>query len=345
MRAALAALLLSAAASPALGQAAPWVLAGVSARSDNQPRTMLRSTLEYGRYVTPAATAGVTLAVHHLSGDDVASSTTFEPGVRGTLGIAPLRTGLRAGASVLLGAGTATGLGFAAASVDVGSGVSVRARVQRDRYAATLAAIDSLVIEDRVEVALDRAAAPGWAGELVARRDAYGDGNPVTTLYGWVLAPLSRSARHGVRLGYSAAHQDAAQSRWVPDPFRRGRGPAATADSITGRYDPYHTPHDALTHSVLAELALLAGATWLRLDASLGVHATELAPTLQRATPAADPAVLFYERSFTPYSARVSSYSPLGPRTSLTLSLDIARTAYYRDGGVGITLAHTLGSR
>ncbi|HSJ09536.1 MAG TPA: hypothetical protein VK928_06460 [Longimicrobiales bacterium] len=345
MRILIAALLLACTAAPAPGQAAPWVLAGASARSDNQPRTALRTWLEYGRYVTPAATAGVTLAAQHLSGDDVAASTTLEPGLRGTLGIAQLRTGLRAGASLLFGAEATTALGFAAASVDAGSGVSVRARVQRDRYAATLAAIDTLVLEDRVEVALDRAAAPGWAGELVARRDSYGDDNPVTTLYGWLLAPLSRSARHGVRLGYSVARQDATESRWSADPFRRGRGPAATADSINGRYDPYYTPHDAVTHSVLAEVALLAGATWLRLDASLGVHASDIAPTLQRANPGADPTVLFYERTFTPYSARASSYTPLGAGTSLTVSLDVARTAYYRDSGVSITLAHSPASR
>lgn len=339
-------LCLSCAASPAAAQGAPWLITDARANLDNQQRTALRTALEYGRWLTPATTGGVSLAVEQLAGDDVASSTTFEPGLHGSLGIAALRTGIRAGLRALVGTDETTSLGFAELSVSLPRDIALRGRAYRDRYTATLAAIDTTVIVQRREVVIDRAAAPGWAWELLARSDSYGDDNPVTTAYGWLLAPLSRSARHGVRVGYSIARQDTDESRWRPDAVQRGRGRGRgnSADSIPGRYDPYHTPHDAVTHTVLGEVAVLVGAMWLRGDVGYGVHATDLAPTLQRSSPTDQfPTVAFYERSFTPYSLRLTAFAPVGAASSITLSLHHEKTAFYRDSGARLTLARTLG--
>ena len=335
-------------AAPAEAQA-PWLVAEARGATDNQPRLWLRSDLQYGRYFTPAVTGGVTLAVHHLNSDEVAGSTGFEPGLHASVGLAALRTGVRAGVRALLGVTEPAALGFADVSVNLGQDVVVRGRYQRERYVATVAAIDTTVLEQRLELSLDRAAAPGWAGALLARRDAYGDDNPVTTMYGWALAPVVRAADFGLRVGYSLAWQDSPESRWAVDPLAENeggpRGPNAPPGRgfVPGRYDPYYTPHDALTHSLLGEIAVLVGATWLKADGSYGIAASDLAPSLYDVP--GPPELSFAERSYTPYRFGLTAYAPLDAMSSLTASVQHEKTVYYRASSITLTLARTLGAR
>jgi hypothetical protein len=202
-------------------------------------------------------------------------------------------------------------------------------------------------------LALDRSAVPGWAGEALLRRESYGDDNPVTTAYGWLLAPVVRAATHSLRLGYAAAWQDAPRSRWVLD---RSGGPGQQdGQQAEGRYDPYYTPHDVTTHSALVNGALAVGGGWLIVDGSVGVRATETAAVLIRQSgntgrgspvrtpPGQVPAWQhFYQRSFTPYRAAASLVVPTDDRTSLTLAGELGRTAFYRIGSVRLSVARAL---
>ncbi|CAN5675446.1 hypothetical protein BH23GEM10_BH23GEM10_01410 [soil metagenome] len=328
--------------APVHAQQAPWLTADVRAVTDDQPRDALLLRIEYGRYLTP----DVTIAARALA-ERIESRATVEPGLTGTLAIPSARIGAALTASAQFGApgGGIELLGDARVSRALGAGTALRARFSRDRYTATLASLDTVVLAHGVEFAIDRAGAPGWAGELLVRREMYGDDNPVSTAFVWLLAPLSRAARHSLRAGYAAGWQDAAQSNWVPDDARRGppRGPLATSpDSIPGSYAPYYTPHDVITHSVLANAAVELRGAWLILDGAYGVYATELAPVLQRGT-GGDVERLYHRRTFSPARAKLTLAVPLGAMTSFTAEAEHQRTAYFRQTGVRIAVARSLG--
>jgi len=312
-------------------QSMPWQSAEIRAVHDSQPRDLLQSTVEYGRYLTPR---------HTLAGNVVATwiggFSSVEPGMTATASLPAARLGLEARLSTLLGEEGASVpiLWDGRARLHLGADVSALVLLSRSRYTATLASLETRVLVQTVEARIDRAGAPGWAGELVARRESYGDGNPVITTYGWVLAPLSRSERHSVRAGYSLARQDAAQSNWVPDERRReGVGlPAASPEAIPGHYDPYYTPHDVLVHSLLGAAALAVGGGWIVINGGYSVHATEVAPVLQRPAPQ-QVDLLFHDRTFSSYRASADLTLPMGVRTSATLGLVLNRTAYFRETG------------
>lgn len=323
-------------------QQAPWLSAEMRAVTDNQPREALLLGTEYGRYLTP----NITLAARMLA-ERIESITTVEPGVTGTLAIPSASVGAVLSASALLGApgGGVELLGEARVSRTLGAGTALRARLTRDRYTATLASLDTVVLVHGVELAIDRAAAPGWAGELLVRRENHGDGNPVSTAFAWLLVPLSRGMHHSLRAGYAAGWQDAEQSNWVAEAARRGppRGPLAPSpDTIPGRYAPYYTPHDVMTHSVLANAAVQLGSAWLILDGAYGVHATELAPMLQRDA-LGNVQLTFQQRTFAPARAKVTLAVPVGAMTSFTAEAEHQRTAYFRHTGVRIAVVRSLG--
>ncbi|MDP2955653.1 MAG: hypothetical protein Q8N53_04470 [Longimicrobiales bacterium] len=342
-------LALLAAAAPLHAQQ-PWITGEVRLERDNQVRTALHAATELGRYLGPNATLALGVAADRIGGDgpDATSpeTSTASVGLRGTWGFPSARLGLEVGAGALLGApaggdaaGGAEPVLHAALRRGLGRATAVRLRAARERYTATLASLDTLVLAHTVEVALDRSAAPGWAGEAVARRTDFGDANPVITAYAWVLAPLSRSTAHSLRAGYAVGWQDAAHSTWAAS----GVAPSgAYPQQVPGRYSPYYSPHDVLTHSALLDVGVAAGSAWILADGSVGVRATETTPVMVRATAAAVPALGFHEREFRPYRARVSVVVPADDRTSVTVSLGYDRTAYYRTGTLRLAFARSL---
>lgn len=343
--AALAALL--ALATTVQAQQRPWLNAEARLERDNQVRTALQAAAEYGRYLGPDATMALTLSSHHLTGDaDGAprlATTTATVGLAGTLAAPTARLGLTFAAGALLGAPTPAGgadwVARAALRRDLGGGTGLRVGAARERYTATLASLDTLVLSHTMEVALDRSGAPGWAWEVAARRAGFGDDNPVSTAWAWVLAPLSRSPTHSLRAGYAFGWQDAEHSTWVAS----GVPPAGPfPQQVPGRYAPYYSPHDVVTHSVVLNGALAAGSGWILAEGSVGARATETAPLLARATPAVATALTFHERSFTPYRARISLVAPANELTWITLAVGYDRTAYYRAGTVRMAFARTF---
>jgi hypothetical protein len=331
----MASIALVSSASPLCAQTS-WLSTGIRAERDNQPRQIRLVNAEYGRYLSSSVTLSALMTALHVAG-----ATTVEPGVVATLALPAARVGLTAGTSTALAApGPAAALWTGRAGVNLGRDISLRFGHRRERYTATLASLDTSVLVQTAEARLDRASAPGWAGELVARRESFGDGNPIATAWGWALAPLSRSPAHSIRAGYSLAWQDAAYSNWVADETLHDRGPSAD-DVVPGHYVPYYTPHDVVVHSVLVGTAFAAGRSWILLDGSYGVHATELAPALHTAPGKASTQLLFYERSFSPYRLTAVWTTPLQTSASLTIELAHARTAYYRTTAIAVRLTRS----
>jgi len=323
----------------------PWLAADSRLEHDSQSRTALRLDAQHGRYLTPALTAGLQVGVSHIAAPGI-STSSGSASLSGTLGIAPIRLGLEASAGVaggLPGDDAVVPVFMASSSLNLGAGVAVRGRAVRERYTATVASLDTALLSTRVEFALDRSAAPGWAGEAVVRRETFGDGNPISTAYAWLLAPVSRATGHALRVGYGAAWQDTPESRWVMDPGNIPGGPGGPPRELRGRYAPYYTPHDVVTHSGLANAAVAMGAAWLIADGSVGVHATELAPVLFGSPIGGEPVELtFYERRFTPWRSSLSLVTPIGGETLLTAAAEFSRSAYYRTGGVRLSLSRWL---
>jgi hypothetical protein len=215
--------------------------------------------------------------------------------------------------------------------------------MSRARYTSTRASLDTLLVPLRVQVGVDRGGDARWAFAANASRESFGDDNPITTMYAWLLAPLSASPRHRVRAGYAISYQDAAHSRWQADPTRASGG---TPGTVRGRYAPYYSPHDVRTHGALAEGAVALGTAWLLLNANVGVHATETAPVLQQhGAPVEPPVLTFYRRSFRPAEASIALALPAGHHSWLRLEARHQRTAYYRASDIALSMMRQFGTQ
>jgi hypothetical protein len=343
----------------------PWLRVQAQYDRDTQVRSEQRLVVEHGRFLRPDATLALRLAGGQLTGnmDSPGSnryrvgSWTGSAGLSATLSVPAARLGLELGGDLLLGApgaGRAEGvtthgernsetvvLSSGRARLGLIERFSLRLSAERGRYTATLASLDTLVMATILEIALDRAAEPGWAGEIVARRAGYGDDNPVNTAFAWLLAPLHRSATQSLRAGYAIGWQDAERSNWAPYGTLSG---AVVPREIVGRYSPYYTPEEVLTHILLLNGALATGSAWWSFNGAVGVAASELAPVLILASDesGARPDLWFYRRTFTPFSAELAFARPLGSASALSVAGEYRRTAYYRAGSLRAAVVRSL---
>ncbi len=182
----------------------------------------------------------------------------------------------------------------------------------------------------------------GRQGEAALQVQGYPDSNKITTGYVWILMPLIRSSVALVQIGYSGAYQNADETRFVlpTQPYL----PGDPRFDFSGRYIPYYTPINTVSHSVLAGLtARPEGGVVFRANASYGVHATEDVVTFSLPAVPTPPGNTIVRtvgsRSFNPWSGHASLELPQSGNLSFVFSASIDHTAFYTSAGTSASLA------
>ena len=258
------------------GALAPWVNLAVRFGADDQPLQNLDLQLEFVRLLSDRVSIRAWTQPRVL---ETPESETRQTRIDAVVGVSwrasGVSVGVHAGASGAAAAWKPIGTGMIGVSLT--RHVELSAFARRIPYEHTLASVDSLLLVSSVDAGVDAANAPRWAGAARIRVDWFGDANAVTTLYAWLLAPMTS----WLRVGYAAGWEDSRESRWTADPSAvRRPGPPGRADTIPGIYSPYYTPAEVTTHSALVATQLNLGRNQLRARAALPIYAREQAPVL-----------------------------------------------------------------
>ena len=318
----------------------PWARLGGEAWSDDQPYRRYQGSLELGAFLSPLWTLSASAAPMLL--DASARRSAIDGSVRlggylprarleikGTLGATRAAIGTQV---------ESMWTGEAALAYRLPSKARIGVRAWRERYVWTATSVDTLLAVRGMEASFDAADASRWAGEAVARRETFPDGNVINTLFGWMLAPVSS----WLRAGYAVSWQDSKETRWLPvtgsgttgnmpGPGTHGR-PFGTSAASGGTYTPYFTPEATGTHSLLGELGAPIGRARWKANVSWGVHASEDAPgVLDQALPGGGTTqqVVFASRTFHPWSVRTSLDVPFHDNGDLRLEVERSHTAFY----------------
>ncbi len=327
---------------------APWVRMEGDLAGDNQPLSSARTSLEVGYRPTPLTRIAVKARGARLSSDPVSDRQLAVSGILGAaFPSASLEAELEGGFNSRGAVDGADWLGAARLGMGLPGSMTLRGSSERWSYVGTVASLGTAFTVRTLEIRLDRRDAPGWAGEAVLRRDRFPGGNRIHTRFAWILAPVVRGDRAGLRVGYSFAFQDSDSTTLSEVEVAgrgRGRGAAASGTTVT-RYDPYYTPESLSSHSVLAELRWIPRAdAFVSFNGSVAARATELAPHLVE-IPGGAPEVAFAERSFTPWSLRAALEVPAGDHTTLRVHYEHSSTAFYDANRLGFAVNRILVSR
>jgi len=290
---------------------APWFFVSGDGRADDQPLKRVDVQMAGGVSLTPLLSVSARAGLGRLDSADSVSLDirSAEVGFAHFAPVARLETEASVG---VLHRGTSGGgewTGHARVGFRFPGHVTFRVGVQREPYFYTLASVRTPVVTNTATALLALSSPRGWLGEAAVQQTRYPDDNTLRTLYAWLLAPIVRSGRNQLQVGYGVTMQDAARNRFVlahpGQPYPPGN-PLFVAD---GRYDPYYTPASLAVHSLIAATEFRASRATLSASGSYGVRATDNAPVFG-APAVADPgnpnAVerKFVSRSFSPWIVR-----------------------------------------
>jgi hypothetical protein len=318
---------------------APWIRTSVTFRHDDQPLDRLAVAAEAGwfpmpllvvrlrtepaRYATPAARQVWTSEVE---------VSHFAPAVR-------MDTELSAGVLQRGPAHAMDWTGRAGLGWRLGAGITIRGRFERSPYLHTVASLETPVMTESASAVLQLNHPRGWLGEAALQRHGYPDGNVGRSSYAWLLAPVVWQPRLRLQAGYAGARADTREDRFLPTDGSPGEISPVGDIPLEGRYHPYYTPQDLVSHSVT--VALTAGrlsGPLLRLGGSYGVRATENATTFVLTSGGVQSEVS--QRAFTPWTLRASVEAPASDALSVEARGEFGRTAFYRWSTVGLHIVY-----
>ncbi|MCG6957829.1 MAG: tetratricopeptide repeat protein [Gemmatimonadetes bacterium] len=337
----------------------PWAKLGGEVWRDDQPYRRYEGSLELGTYLEPLWTLSGSVTPMLL--DASARRSALDGSVRlgGYLPQAHVEVSAAVGVT-RAAIGTAVGsmwTGGASLAYRLPSKARVGVRAWRERYLWTATSMDTLLAVRGMEASFDAANATRWAGEAVARRETFPDGNVIHTVYGWALAPVTR----WLRAGYSFSWQDSRETRWVttgdggtngvaPGPGSHGP-PSATVPGATttpgGLYAPYFTPEATEAHVILGELSAPLGRAKWKANVSWGVHASEDAPgAVDQTLPGGGTTqeIVFARRTFHPWSIRTSLDMPLQQHGDVRLEVERSHTVFYNASHLTVGWYRRFGS-
>ncbi len=325
--------------------AAPWVRVGTDLWDDDQPLRYASFNAEGGWFVTPLTPIDVR-ARSSVYDADSASHAILAAEASVTSYFPAAHLDLAAGAGVL-DRSFGEALDWTARvslGVRLPGTVQLQAKYARSPYTNTVRSLDQGIMVQALEANARFGKAVSWNGELGARHEIYPDDNSVSSGFGWILAPLASGEKGALHIGYGFTAQSAAESRFLPRADVNVR-PGDPPTMIPGEYNPYYTPDNLRVHSALAN-ASVRPTRQLRIEAGgrYALSAREDAPVLYgvASPPSATVERTFYERSFTPWSARGTMDWNATPAMRISLGAEHGREAYYQFTTARVELTYTF---
>ena len=122
---------------------------------------------------------------------------------------------------------------------------------EKKPYQYTLASIRRPFVYTLSDLGLDFNRKNRWLGRAAYQHQNFADTNSVSTVYAWLLAPVFIKKNVSIKAGYGYSNSDAKENNFRP---KQINGTPTLGDRIEGIYDPYFTPFDQTTHSLLASV-------------------------------------------------------------------------------------------
>lgn len=330
----------------------PWLRLAADGRFDDQPLHGIAADVQAGWYVTElVALSARVRPMRFQLGDSLTRTIAQAEGeLSAYLPAAHLEISLAAGGLSRSYDRSTDWTARGMLGLRMPRHIVLRARVQRAPYLYTGASLSQAVMTRTFSLSVDWNSPAGWMARALAQRELYPDANAVSTVYGWILAPLIHRPVADIQLGVSAVAQDADENRFT---LARPVQPYLPGDprfSTAGIYAPYYTPSGLSSQSVIGAVALHPSSyVTLRGGGSYAIRASDSGPSfvVSTATPVELPTVQrsFQSRTFSAWNARASVEAALTRHASFVAGGEYTRTVFYSATTAEAALIYRFHSR
>lgn len=322
----------------------PWASLQTGYFSDDQPLSALRTKAEAGQYVSWLFNPTFRFEYSHFSHEGEALPV-IQVRLSDQVLLARTRTRLEVSAGLLApltGGNASKGFGGIVLSQTLPLHFAVDVGIEQRPYLYTLRSVQAPFTETFTQAALRFDRGGNWQGKAAWERQRFSDGNDVTTLYAWFLAPLLNRRGLKVQAGYAYSHANAKESRFLPTQAYDPNLPDTTF--IPGIYDPYFTPAMQEVHSVLAVVQYTTKNNWqFSAKVNAGILAEADIPYFYPDYAAFDLIVFYrgFERSnYSPMEISGEVKRGIGKNTSISATYTYQRLLFYTLHYGGVQIKH-----
>jgi hypothetical protein len=313
-----------------------WLRVGADGRFDDQPLHRIAADVQVGTFVTELTSLSARVRpMYFRLGDSLTRTVTHAEGE-----VSHYSAGTHVEVAV---AGGGLFRSFDTRSDWTARGMLglrmphhfvIRARGERGPYLYSLASLTTAVMTRTFSLSADWNDPVGWMGRALVQRELYPDDNAVSTAYAWVLAPVVHQLRADLQFGFSAAAQDADESRFALAKPLQPYPPGDSRFSTAGIYAPYYTPASLSYESVIGAVALHPSAdVTLRAGGGYAIRASDSSPSFIVAPSTGNkPAAVqrfFQPRDFSLWNARASIEAALNAQAWFVFGGEHYRTPFY----------------
>ena len=321
----------------------PWIKGSVLYTDDSQPMSQWMPSLSGGWYRSHFLNLSLTLNYQSFSADSFNSNMT---GFRLQNSFLFPKAGFKATISA---GGFYT---FINNSLDYTWGVQldkkviknfhVKASGQRSAYTYTLASINNPFLRNRFNFSLSWETDQSWNANLGYIGEFFPDDNNVQTAFAWVLSPSLKFSVFKVNLGYAFNYSDSKESRYVSEQSLDDiLSNYDSTKQITGIYDPYFTPSNQFSNSLLANVYINPSRViGIKLHASVGIYSRAMNPYLYLDKQNGNTIINegFYQEKFTPLDLGINFNANLSDKMLLNFSYQYLQTFYYNSNNFKVGL-------
>lgn len=331
---------------------APWIKIEPRYQHDDQPINRKSASAEAGWYPVPSTSFLIRGEGMQLDLGDTATRTVSQAGLEVRHYAAAARAEINAGVGgIIRSFGSSNDvIGSAGIAFRLPDHFKIGGRASRSAYLATEASLSQSVMTNTGIGYLQLDHPGGWLGEAAYQLQRFPDSNNSTIAYVWILAPVVHSAPLDLRAGYSGAIENSSESRFSLSHPSQPYLPGDARFDLSGSYQPYYTPIDLQSHSLVGEItARPSAAATFNLGGSYAFRATESAPVLLAISTAAPVTTtvqrVTYTRHFNPWNAHASFSLNASNDLGLIANAEMFRTGFYTASSASVALVYRFASR
>ncbi len=331
---------------------APWLKVEPRYQHDDQPINGKVVSAEAGWYPVPSTSVSVRGEGMQLDLGDTATRTVSQAELEIRHYAAAARADINAsvgGVTRSFGSSSDV-IGTAEIAFRLPNHFRIGGRGSRSAYLATEASLSQSVMTNTGTGYLQLDHPSGWLGETAYQLQRFPDSNSSTSAYVWILAPVVHSVPLDIRAGYSGAIQNSSESRFS---LRHPLQPYLPGDArfdLSGSYQPYYTPIDLQSHSLIGAITARPGPTAVfNFGGSYAFRATESAPVLLAISTGGPVTTtvqrLSYARHFNPWNAHASFSVNASNDLGVIARAEMFRTGFYTASSASVGLVYRFVNR
>jgi tetratricopeptide (TPR) repeat protein len=306
----------------------PWIQPGFSYLSDDQPLQVPSASLEAGWYKSWALAP--TLAARWNSMQSNTNNNSIQVLLANQFYIGATGTTLQLGGGMISQQGQSKPLAQLGLKQKIAPHFWLDLGWEKRAYQHTIISTQNLLMQQFTYAALRYNKDDKWMAQAQYENQRFDDGNNVKTVYAWFMLPVVQTPKWRLSTGYSIVYADADSNTFRPKkPLSEI---VATGPPIAGIYDPYFTPTNQLTHSILAAstLSLSNAVVWeLRASGTFAGRADNPYFYLTRNGNQFQLSRSFYQQSYLPYEVYTAINWTTAQHSKLSIYYQFSSLLFY----------------